>query len=159
MEGFSGIDHILMGDDDLLMMKVKKKTDWKISFMPDSKGAVTSPATNGWNHFISQRRRHIAASKYFPIAVKLGYVLTLISKSIMMLFIVILFLGYEASYLSIGLLILTYFLSLALLAKMSIHTFQVSLIVFYPFWEIYYILNHLIIGPFGLFGQIAWGKR
>ena len=33
MEGFSGIDHILMGDDDLLMMKVKKETDWKISFI------------------------------------------------------------------------------------------------------------------------------
>ena len=56
-------------------------------------------------------------------------------------------------------MIATYLLTLLLLSKMSFNTGQIALIIFYPFWEIYYILNQVIIGPLGFFGKITWGKR
>ena len=159
IKGFSGINKILMGDDDLLMMKVKKQSKWKIRFMPDASGAVLSDTSQGWRQYISQRSRHIAASKYFPIAVKMGFGITFFSKLFIMLLLIILILGYEISFLSINLVILTFFLTFSLFAKMSIKSGQTSIIFFYPLWEIYFILNQLMIGPLGFFGRITWGKR
>ena len=157
--GFSGIDHILMGDDDLLMMKMKKETDCTIRFMPDSLSAVPSATATGWHHFISQRSRHIAASKYFPRSVKIGFGITFLSKLFIMLYMIILLLGYKTSYLSISLIILTHFLTLSLISFMSFNIAQASLIIYYPFWEIYYILNQLVIGPVGFLVRSSWGKR
>ena len=160
IRGFSGIDHILMGDDDLLMMKIRKKTDWKIRFMPDANSAVLSDAPTGWRQFISQRSRHISASKYFPFSVKVGFGITFISKLFIMLFVFVLLLGNGTSYLNIALIIiLPYLATFLLLIMMSIKVRQASNILFYPLWEIYYLFNQLIIGPLGFFGQITWGKK
>ena len=38
-------------------------------------------------------------------------------------------------------------------------TNQIHLLVFYPLWEIYYLINHILLAPMGLFGKIAWGVR
>jgi len=158
--GFSGIDHILMGDDDLLMMKIRKQTDWKIRFMPDGNSAVLSDAPTGWRQFISQRSRHISASKYFPFAVKAGFGITFISKLLIMLFVVVLLVGNGRSHPNIALIIiLPYLATFLLLIMMSIKVRQTSNILIYPLWEIYYLLNQLMIGPLGFFGQITWGKK
>ena len=158
--GFSGIDHILMGDDDLLMMKIRKQTDWKIRFMPDGNSAVLSDAPKGWRQFILQRSRHISASKYFPFAVKAGFGITFISKLFIMLFVVVLLVGNGRSHLNIALIIsLPYLATFLLLIMMSIKVRQASNILFYPLWEIYYLFNQLMIGPLGFFGQITWGKK
>ena len=158
--GFSGIDHILMGDDDLLMMKIRKQTDWKIRFMPDGNSAVLSDAPTGWRQFISQRSRHISASKYFPFAVKAGFGITFISKLFIILFVFVLLVGNGTSHLNIALIIsLPYLATFLLLIMMSIKVRQTSNILFYPLWEIYYLFNQLMIGPLGFFGQITWGKK
>ena len=158
--GFSGIDHILMGDDDLLMMKIRKQTDWKIRFMPDGNSAVLSDAPTGWRQFISQRSRHISASKYFPFSVKAGFGITFISKLFIMLFVVVLLVGNGRSHPNIALIIiLPYLATFLLLIMMSIKVRQTSNILFYPLWEIYYLFNQLMIGPLGFFGQITWGKK
>ena len=80
IKGFSDIKDILMGDDDLLMMKVKKQSKWKIRFMSDASSAVLSDTVKGWREYISQRSRHISASRYFPMAVKIGFGITFFSK-------------------------------------------------------------------------------
>jgi cellulose synthase/poly-beta-1,6-N-acetylglucosamine synthase-like glycosyltransferase len=160
IRGFSGIDHILMGDDDLLMMKIRKQTDWKIRFMPDVNSAVLSDTPKRWRQFISQRSRHISASKYFPFSVKAGFGITFISKLFIMLFVFVLLLGNGTSHLNIALIIvLPYLATFFLLIMMSIKVRQVSNILFYPLWEIYYLFNQLMIGPLGFFGQITWGKK
>ena len=160
IRGFLGIDHILMGDDDLLMMKIRENTDWKIRFMPDANSAVLSDAPTGWRQFISQRSRHISASKYFPFSVKAGFGITFISKLFIMLFVFVLLLGNGTSHLNIALIIvLPYLATFFLLIMMSIKVRQVSNILFYPLWEIYYLFNQLMIGPLGFFGQITWGKK
>ena len=118
IRGFSGINHIQMGDDDLLMMKIRKQTDWKIRFMPDVNSAVLSDAPTGWRQFISQRSRHISASKYFPLSVKVGFGITFISKLFIMLFVFVLLLGNGTSYLNIALIIILPYLATFLLLIM-----------------------------------------
>ena len=160
IKGFSGIDHILMGDDDLLMMKIRKQTDWKIRFLPDNDSAVLSDAPTGWRQFISQRSRHISASQYFPLSVKAGFGITFISKLFIMLFVFVLLLGNGTNYQIIALIvILPYIATFLLLIMMSIKLRQVPIILFYPLWEIYYLFNQLIIGPIGFFGKITWDQK
>ena len=160
IRGFSGIDHILMGDDDLLMMKIRKQTDWKIRFLPDVNSAVLSDAPKGWRQFISQRSRHISASKYFPFSVKVGFGITFISKLFIMLFAFVLLVANGTNYQNIALIIaMPYLATLLLLIMMSMKVRQVSIILFYPLWEIYYLFNQLVIGPLGFFGKITWGKK
>ncbi len=160
IRGFSGIDHILMGDDDLLMMKIKKHTDWKIRFMSDVNSAVLSDAPLGWRQFISQRSRHISASKYFPLYLKVGFGITFISKLFIMLFLFILLLGNGISHLNtVWIIILPYLSTFILLIIMSMKVRQASHILFYPLWEIYYLFNQLFIGPLGFFRQITWGEK
>jgi len=36
---------------------------------------------------------------------------------------------------------------------------QRKYLIFYPFWEVYYLLNHIILAPFALLGKVKWGKR
>ena len=159
INGYSGIDHILMGDDDLLMMKARKKTEWKIRFMPDTQATVKSLAASGWRHYGSQRKRHISASRYFPFSVKLGFGLVYFSKFLIMLLLIFLLLQHHVYNLLFIMIILTYLLTFLLLTFISSRTDQKSVMILYPVWEIYYLLNHMLLGSQGLFGRIGWGKR
>ena len=98
-------------------------------------------------------------SKYFPLSVKAGFGITFISKLFIMLLVPVFLVTNEISYLDILLISLSYIFSLSLIAIMSIKSRQISIILFYPLWEVYYLLNQLMLGPLGFFGQIFWGKK
>ena len=59
----------------------------------------------------------------------------------------------------IQLIALTYLLTYIILLRMLKLSKQAYLLILYPIWEIYYLINHIILGPLGLFGKITWGKR
>ena len=56
-------------------------------------------------------------------------------------------------------ILLPYFITGIFIYAMARKTNQIHLIIYYPLWEIYYLLSHIILGPLGLFGKISWGKR
>ncbi|MDZ7295212.1 MAG: glycosyltransferase [candidate division KSB1 bacterium] len=60
--GFAGVEHLLSGDDDLLLHKVGA-TSWRIRYAWDPRTVVTSSAPESFAHFGHQRARH--ASKGF----------------------------------------------------------------------------------------------
>ena len=159
VHGFSGLMHILSGDDILLVQKVSEKTDWVIRFQPDSDALVPSCTPGGWAQFIAQRKRHIFTSKYFPLSIKIGFSLLFFSKLFTFIVFIIVLLTFKVSYLPNILFISSYLLTLSLFYSISSKTGQSNLLIFYPFWEIYYLLNHIIIGPLGLFGKVKWGTR
>ncbi len=45
--GFSGIDHLTSGDDELLMQKIAYTTDWRVRFCPAPDAAVLTAAPDG----------------------------------------------------------------------------------------------------------------
>ena len=157
--GFSGIEHILTGDDDLFMQKVAQQTDWKIGFIADPLSAVYSTAPVRWSHFLSQRKRHISGSKYFPRIIQVGYVSYFVSKMyIVSLFIICILIG-TGYYFSLTLLLFFLLPTMIMLSWFSYKTGQIHLLIYYPLWEIYYLVTNLFLAPFALTGHINWGER
>ena len=159
INGFSGIDQILTGDDDLFMMKVHRKTNLEIRFMPDASAAVLSSAPLGLKHFITQRKRHLSASKYFSLPVKIGFSLMYFSKLFMVLFLILYIIMKLNGIIPLTLITIAYLLSFILLTIIGIKTKQCRMLLFYPVWEIYYLLGNLLLAPLGLFSPISWGER
>ena len=151
--------HILSGDDILLVQKIYRETNWKIRFQPDPASIVPSSTPGGWTQFIAQRKRHIFTSKYFPLSIQIGFSLLFLSKLITLLVLIIVLLTFKVTFLPIAIFISSYLLTFILFYLMSSKTMQSNLLIFYPFWELYYLLNHIIIGPLGLLGKVKWGTR
>ncbi|MFN8394757.1 MAG: glycosyltransferase [Bacteroidia bacterium] len=60
--GFSGIDHIASGDDELLMHKIAAQGHWKVAFMKRKVAIVRTPAQGTWAEFKAQRIRWVSKS-------------------------------------------------------------------------------------------------
>ena len=56
-------------------------------------------------------------------------------------------------------LLFSYFPTVILMYGMTRKTKQNYLLVFYPLWEIYYLISHILLAPMGLFGNVSWGVR
>ncbi len=71
--GFEEIKNSISGDDDLFLQLVQQKTRWIIRYMiaPESYVRTIPPAS--FSQFVHQRTRHVSASKYYPLRIKLGY--------------------------------------------------------------------------------------
>ena len=120
--------------------------------MSDESSIVFSDDPKGMHEFILQRSRHIAASKYFPLSVKLGFGVIFLTKIFIMILLLLLLLGYKLSYIAICLVSISYISTFLFILKMSKKTDQKLITCLYPIWEVYYILNQLIASLFGFFG-------
>jgi len=64
--GFSGIDHLTSGDDELLMQKIAYSTSHQVRFCPSPLAAViTDGAPSAWA-FFEQRRRWASKGRHYP---------------------------------------------------------------------------------------------
>ena len=64
--GFSGIDHLTSGDDELLMQKIAYTTDWRVRFCADRAAAVLTEAPDSPRAFFEQRRRWASKGAHYP---------------------------------------------------------------------------------------------
>jgi cellulose synthase/poly-beta-1,6-N-acetylglucosamine synthase-like glycosyltransferase len=64
--GFSGIDHLTSGDDELLMQKIAYTTDWRVRFCAERAAAVLTEAPDGLRAFFEQRRRWASKGAHYP---------------------------------------------------------------------------------------------
>ncbi len=62
-KGFSSINQIPSGDDDLFINQVANSTNTAISIDPDT--FTLSDSKNTWNEWLSQKYRHYTTSKYY----------------------------------------------------------------------------------------------
>ena len=64
--GFSGIDHLTSGDDELLMQKIAYTTDWQVRFCTAPEAAVQTEAPGSFRAFFEQRRRWASKGAHYP---------------------------------------------------------------------------------------------
>ena len=64
--GFSGIDHLTSGDDELLMQKIAYTTDWRVRFCAEREAAVLTEAPGSLRAFFEQRRRWASKGAHYP---------------------------------------------------------------------------------------------
>ena len=159
LNGFDGLEKILSGDDDLFLQKISSQTHWKVQCCSDFNAIVSTHAPVGYKHFTNQRKRHISAAKHFRLPVKISYSIYFLSKLILMVIFLYSIYKFGFAMFLIKLIALTYLLTCIILLRMLKLSKQAYLLILYPIWEIYYLINHIILGPLGLFGNITWGKR
>lgn len=63
--GFSGIDEIASGDDELLMHKIVDETEWKVAFAKSQEAIVRTAAHKSWRAFRDQRLRWVSKSTHY----------------------------------------------------------------------------------------------
>lgn len=159
VNGFAGIDHLIGVDDDLFMQKIAKNTNWRIRYILNGDSSVNSASSENFSHFISQRKRHISTAKYFPFPIQLGFGLLYVAKFFILISFIILLLTSSVFNIHFCILLLTFILTFILLYFIAHKTRQTSLLLIYPLWELYYILNQIVLGPMGLLGRITWDSR
>ena len=66
--GFSGIDHLTSGDDELLMQKIAYETDHEVRFCASPDAVVLTEAPRSASAFFEQRRRWASKGAHYPQA-------------------------------------------------------------------------------------------
>lgn len=66
--GFSGIDHLTSGDDELLMQKVARETPHRVRFCSAAAAAVETDGLRSVRAFLQQRRRWASKGMHYPSA-------------------------------------------------------------------------------------------
>lgn len=148
VNGFEGIFHSPGGDDDLLLQKFGKEK-LRVRLCTDPEGWVTTAAPNSFQEFLRQRKRHIAAGKYYQLKFKSGYFLYHVTN----LLLWIIWLYFLPALILLGLKIFT---SVSLIAysskifKEQLNKFRIII------FEVIFLMYNGIIGVLGLFGRIKW---
>ncbi|HKJ67039.1 MAG TPA: glycosyltransferase [bacterium] len=66
VDGFTGVDHITSGDDDLLMQKIDTRTEWRIKAITDPDSIVYTRPADTLIEVINQRSRWASKGTVYP---------------------------------------------------------------------------------------------
>ncbi len=158
--GFRNIDHLPSGDDDLLMQKIHRLTDWKIEFAPEPESFNFTAPEPSLRAFLNQRTRWASKSTHYrnPWLV--------LFLALVYLFYLYLFVGVPVALFS-GLaypwpLFLlagkwgVEFLFMRRAAKIARRT---DLLRYFPLAEFFQVPYILWVGFWGVFGRYSWKGR
>lgn len=159
LKGFSKINHSLSGDDDLFLQLVNKHTNWQIRYSLNSETSVPSAATDNFLQYITQRRRHVSASKYYSRPLQVAYFVYNVSNIYLFAFPIISFIYQE--YIAIALIIFALKLSIDFNALFLItkKLKKPDLLPYFGLWQVFFLFNQTLISPLGFFGKIKWKQQ
>jgi cellulose synthase/poly-beta-1,6-N-acetylglucosamine synthase-like glycosyltransferase len=146
--GFEKILNSLSGDDDLLIYHMGKLKPPMAACL-NSKGWVYTNLPENFKTFFRQRRRHHSAGKHYALPIKIGYAVFHGSNFLLWIFPLV-------WIPSLILLFLKFFLD-SLFLKYAARVFQEEInFKNYVFFEVGYLLHHLIVAPFAFLGTAKW---
>ena len=158
--GFSGIDHLTSGDDELLMQKVARETPHRVRFCSAREAAVETDGIHTLRGFLQQRRRWASKGMHYPSA---GLVASL---AVVYLFHVALvaaalatpFWPVLAPAVAFA-LALDFVAGAALAGQAAVHFDRTELLVWLVPTEILRLPYFVAIGIAGAFGGFEWKGR
>jgi len=160
VKGYRGEDHIISGDDDLLLQKIDRSTDWKIRASVAPETFIFTHPVSDLNDFINQRIRW--ASKAFVYR-KISLVLFLISVH---LFFLLLFIALPFSFrfplyfpFPIIAFSIKMFVDFLLILKGTALVRRKDLRKYFFVTEIFQILYILYVGFAGILVKFNWKGR
>ena len=148
--GYEKIKHSISGDDDLFIQLVQREADWSVRYMTSLHSHVYTYPPQSFSQFVNQRIRHISASRYYPIKMKIVfsiYHLFTISTLVALFFIPLSAL--------IFLMVKFNFDALMIAKGKEIFSEEFSVIEFYRS-ELLFILYSFGIGPLGIVKNFTW---
>ncbi len=69
VNGFSGIESLASGDDDLLLQKMAQNGKWRAAFSNESSTRLITKSCTSWSGFFMQRLRWASKSHRYPLSV------------------------------------------------------------------------------------------
>lgn len=160
IQGFSKISHSLSGDDDLLVHEVIKNTSWQFVYCTLNESFVPS-----YNHFslvdfFIRKIRHVSASKYYPLKIKLFYSLLYVLTNYGYLFIGISLLSKSYRWWLLGFAVILKILADLLYFKAGKRLFDSSSTFYeYLLYDVVQSLYGILIFPFSRMKSVKWSRR
>ena len=157
--GFSGIDHVTSGDDELLMQKVAYGTPLDVRFCADPAALVTTEPVRTLRAFVHQRKRWASKGAHYPRSLQR-----------MLLGVVGFFLALTASFVALpfvpalipavlGALALKAAGDLTVLLPAARRFGQESVLWAYPVHLLVHAPHSVLVGVLGPLGGFEWKAR
>ena len=160
LKGFTGIDDLASGDDELLLHKVASKYPDGIGFCKSREAIVYTHAKTTLNEFMQQRKRWASKSTKYKNKnlVVLGVTLWLFNLFILLNFVLGFF---ESTFWTLTLISLfcKFLVELAFLVPMCSFAKRPKLLWYLPFLTIIHIIYFILIGILGNSGKYNWKGR
>ena len=127
------------------------------SFLSDADSIVLSNAPTTIKQFITQRKRHLSGAKHFPLSVQFKFTMYFLSR----LFLLVSIIGIAAVDINClsSFFFFPYGLHLIILYLEANRMGQKRIILLYPLWEFYYLVNQLFLAPLSFLTESSWGTR
>ena len=157
--GFSGIDHVTSGDDELLMQKVAYQTPLDVRFCADPAAVVLTDPVRDVRAFVHQRKRWASKGAHYPPQLQrmlLGIVafFAALTVSFLALPFVPSFWPWVAAALAVKAVA-----DLAVLVPAARRFGQVGLLAAYPLHLVLHAPHSLVVGLLGPLGGFEWKGR
>ncbi len=156
VRGFDKIAHSLSGDDDLLLQTVSRNTNWKLKFLTDPKAAVFSPTVKNFTAYIRQHLRHVSASKYYSFPAQFSFLLYNLANTALFILPISAILTGKLIQMAIGAFLIKLVLDFISLSLVVVRMKKIGLLLLFPFWELWYLLNQLLLNPLGIILKPRW---
>ncbi len=161
VKGFSDHMNLSSGDDELLMQKIKKETEYKIKFCLKREAIALTPANETYRKFYDQRKRWASKGLFYAnkfLVIKL-ILIFLFYLSLILMPAAAVFLS--LNYLSIFFFsfILKIFFEYKILKKGTELLYGKSLLKYLIIAELLQIPYIIIAGAAGIFGNFEWKER
>jgi len=151
--GFEASANSVSGDDDLFLQRVKKHTSWKIAYSLSKMSVVPANGAAGLGEFIRQKRRHLSAGRYYGFKQQIVYGLWHLANIAIWMFPLFARFVHPSLIICLIVKILLDFLVLFTFAQQ----FRLTRLLWgLPFWEVFFVLYHILIGPLSLVGKVRW---
>lgn len=157
--GFSGVDHVTSGDDELLMQKVAYGTPLDVRFCADPGAMVVTEPVRSVRAFVHQRKRWASKTATYPAQLQrtlvgvVGLFLTLALSLVALPFVPALVPWVAAA---LGLKAVG---DLAILIPSARRFRQLGLLLVYPVHTLLHAPQSVLVAVLGPFGGFEWKDR
>jgi cellulose synthase/poly-beta-1,6-N-acetylglucosamine synthase-like glycosyltransferase len=154
--GFEKIKDFSSGDDDLLLMLVRKHTDWKINFAfhPDSFVNTQPPKTT--TDAIKQRMRWASKGLHYTIPMTLSLMFIFLYNMVLLITIPLFLLNVITSILPLISLIIKTAGDFIIIFQAARLLDETKLVKYFPLAVLIHIPYLVFFGLYGTFGNVQW---
>ena len=159
--GFEGQMELSSGDDEILMQRIWKMTDYKIKFCINKNAFTFTKANKNLEQFYNQRKRWASKGLFYELKSTLISVIFILLFYLCLLMLLVLSFINTSFYFPIFILIfiLKIFFEYFVMAKGCNLLFDKRMLKYFTLVELFHIPYILISGITGIFGNYVWKER
>lgn len=161
LHGYSDQMHLSSGEDELLMQKISRETDYSVKFIWEKNAVVTTNPNKNLHDFIQQRKRWASKSLFYKdnlLIAKLAMIYLFFVSLIVQLVLAV-FLSKIFIFSFIIFLLLKFIFEYKVISIGSDFLFPRKLLKYFFVTEVFQIIYIIIAGVQGVFGNFNWKGR